>query len=81
MKLKEIGMGFGLEDKIRAIQDNLGKEVIIYEDGKEERWFHGKLLEDGLEDKYNRYTISIEDTKRKRKLHYGDLCFILEIKK
>ena len=76
MKLEEISLGKDNEDKREAVQDNLGKQVIICNSNNQ--WCHGVLLEgcyDGLS-----YRIKLYDDRKQMVLTYNDLKKILVIK-
>ncbi|VVB79419.1 Uncharacterised protein [uncultured archaeon] len=67
---------FGKPSEVKsesAIRENLGKEVIIYDE--HQQWCHGRLLPTGYDNEV--YRMKIFDGRGERQLHYHDLQQLL----
>lgn len=95
MILEEITLGKDLESKRKAIQDNLGRHVILKD--SYEMWVDGVILRDKSEIRFPSkdgkvkgffragyddfiYHIETKDGRRRRKLDYQDLNQLLVVK-
>ena len=76
MILEEITLGKDNDSKRKAIQDNLGQQVILND--FHQNWAHGVLLKEGYDNEV--YRIKIADGKGQRQLHYNDLNQLLVIR-
>jgi hypothetical protein len=75
MKVREVQIGGDNESKRDAIQNNLGKQVLLCDEHN--LWCHGTLL-DG-EDKTTYHLRSV-DSKEQMRFHYHDLSQLLVLR-
>ena len=73
MILKEITLDKDEYGKRKAIQDNLGQQVILNDDHN--NWCHGTILEKKYDDEV--YQMKIADGRKQLQLHYDDLKQLL----
>jgi len=76
MILEEISLGKTKEEKRKAIQDNLGQQVILKDSHND--WCHGVILKERYD--FETYQMKLIDARGKRQLHYHDLNQLILIR-